>query len=52
MKQSWLSGKPLKIMYSIVAINTTYQRNTTLTYYKDEGQKSNEKEVLLLSHKY
>ena len=52
VKKDDLSGEPLKIKYSNVALFSTHQRYSIPSKYEDEEEDNHEEDVCLLSHKH
>ena len=52
VKKDDISGEPLKIKYSNVALYSTLKRHSTPTKYEDEEEEDDEEEVRQPSHKH
>ena len=52
VKKYDISGEPLTIKYSNVALYSTHQRHLTPTKYEDDKEDDDEEDVCLPSHKY
>ena len=52
VKKYDISGEPLKIKYSDVALYRTHQRHSTPTKYEDEEEDDDEEDVHPLYHKH